>query len=99
VSLIANFQQVWYNTPMTTDTNKTASQMLFHELAANNGAKPDIVDRLLVKHPFRDLTGEEIKEAAQEIILLRKQIAVMEKRDEKYQRFVKFFAEELGDIR
>jgi hypothetical protein len=62
---------------MATDTNKTASQMLFHELAANNGAKPDIVDRLLVKHPFRDLTGEEIKEAAHLIVDLRKMIDKM----------------------
>jgi hypothetical protein len=84
---------------MTTDTNKTASQMLFHELAANGGTRVDIVDRLLNKPPVYSLTNFDIAEAAQEIILLRRQIAVMEKRDEKYQRFIKFFAEELGDIR
>ena len=84
---------------MTTDTNKTASQMLFHELAANGGTRVDIVDRLLNKPPVHSLTNFDIAEAAQEIIFLRKQIAVLEKRDEKYQRFIKFFADELGDIR
>ncbi len=51
--------------------------MLFHELAANNGAKPDIVDRLLLKPPFYNLTSPEIAEAAHLIVDLRKKIDKM----------------------
>lgn len=50
---------------------KTASEMLFHELAANGGTKLDIVDRLLTKPPLHILTNTDLCEAAQEIRDLR----------------------------
>ena len=49
----------------------TASHMLFHELAANNGAKLDIVDRLLPKNPYYSTTSMDLADAAEEIKRLR----------------------------
>jgi hypothetical protein len=58
---------------------KTASEMLFHELAANNGTKRDIVDRLMLKPPLHSLTNMDLCEAADEIRVLRAmQIAYQE---------------------
>ena len=61
---------------MSNDNNtpKTASEMLFHELAANNGTKRDIVDRLMLKPPLHSLTNMDLCEAAQEIRDLRETV-------------------------
>jgi hypothetical protein len=60
------------------DQPKTASEMLFHELAANNGTKLDIVDRLMLKPPLHSLTNMDLCEAAQLIVRLRKEITTLE---------------------
>jgi hypothetical protein len=61
---------------VSNDNNKpkTASEMLFHELAANNGTKRDIVDRLMLKPPLHSLTNTDLCEAAQEIRDLRETV-------------------------
>lgn len=61
---------------MNNDNNKpkTTSEMLFHELAANNGTKRDIVDRLMLKPPLHSLTNTDLCEAAQEIRELRESL-------------------------
>ena len=62
---------------MTNDnTPKTASQMLFPDLATNGGAKPklDIVDRLLPKNPYYNTTDADLAEAAEQIRDLRETV-------------------------
>lgn len=61
---------------MSNDNNtpKTASHMLYHELAANGGTKRDIVDRLMLKPPLHSLTNADLCEAAQEIRDLRETV-------------------------
>jgi hypothetical protein len=56
------------------NTPKSASHMLYHELAANGGTKRDIVDRLLTKPPLHTLTNTDLCEAAQEIRDLREAV-------------------------
>jgi hypothetical protein len=66
---------------MTNDNNtpKTASQMLFHELAANGGTKKnDITYRLTTREPFYTLTNDDLVEAANEIVDLRAKIQLLE---------------------
>jgi hypothetical protein len=53
--------------------NKTASQMLHPELAANRGTR-DIVDRLLTKHPLLLAEDLDLAEAATEIRNLRHEV-------------------------
>jgi hypothetical protein len=60
--------------PNDNNKPKTASEMLFHELAANNGTKRDIVDRLMLKPPLHSLTNMDLCEAAQEIRDLRETV-------------------------
>jgi hypothetical protein len=55
-------------------TNKTASQMLHPELAANGGTKRDIIDRLMLKPPLHNLSNEDLVEAATEIRNLRHEV-------------------------
>jgi len=56
-----------------TNPQKTASQMLHPELAANRGTL-DIVDRLLTKPPLHILTNTDLVEAATEIRNLRHEV-------------------------
>jgi hypothetical protein len=56
------------------NTPKSASHMLYHELAANHGAKLDIVDRLQTKNPYYNTTSMDLAEAAQEIRDLREAV-------------------------
>jgi hypothetical protein len=57
-----------------TKANKTASQMLHPELAANGGTKRDIIDRLMLKPPLHNLSNEDLVEAATEIRNLRHEV-------------------------
>jgi hypothetical protein len=84
---------------MTNDNNntpKSASHMLYHELAANGGTSTntprplpiDIVDRLMTKPPHYNVTSMDLANAANEIVVLRAmQIAYQEEilrlRDER----------------
>jgi len=83
---------------MSNDNNtpKSASHMLYHELAANGGTSTntprplpiDIVDRLMTKPPHYNVTSMDLANAANEIVVLRAmQIAYQEEilrlRDER----------------
>jgi len=61
---------------MSNDNNipKTASEMLFHELAANGETKRDIIDRLMLKPPLHNLSNADLVEAANEIRDLREAV-------------------------
>lgn len=76
VSGIDTHEPFWYNIPMNSNNNtpKTASEMLFHELAANGGTKRDIIDRLMLKPPIHNLSNADLVEAAQEIRDLRESV-------------------------
>ena len=52
---------------------KTASQMLHPELAANRGTR-DIVERLTMKPPHYTVTSQDLAEAAAEIRNLRHEV-------------------------
>ena len=56
-----------------TNPQKTASQMLHPELAANRGTL-DIVERLTMKPPHYTVTSQDLAEAAAEIRNLRHEI-------------------------